>query len=158
MSDNEPPVPEPAAAGITWNGKPITQAAGVEFLCDPETKEPFCDAFVWKDFLQTQLDVDPEVLFASLCSLPSWPDTEPIRYRPKGDDVRWIRGSHPALRSRGNALKRDKLWLQTNYTKGYIRYQYTGWQHAVAYAKQAVESLPEVAAVLREYYDGRINE
>ena len=38
-----------------------------------------------------------------------------------------VRGSHPALRYRGNALKRHKIWFQKEGSHFYV-YKYTGWQ------------------------------
>ena len=45
-------------------------------------------------------------------------------------DAGWVRGTHPALHYRGNALKRHKVWFQ-QYGEGFYTYKYTGWQKIV---------------------------
>eukprot|EP00943_MAST-04B_sp_MAST-4B-sp1_P007771 g7771.t1 len=74
--------------------------------------------------------------FAELLRLPSYKDSEEIVCsldkdgKLSGKDAKWVRGQHPALRYRGNALRRHKVWFQQN-DEGFFAYKYTGWQKKV---------------------------
>ena len=74
--------------------------------------------------------------FNELRQLDSYKDDEEIeatinsRGLLSGQEAKWVRGSHPALHYRGNALKRHKVWFQRE-GKGFYAYKYTGWQKKV---------------------------
>ena len=52
------------------------------------------------------------------------------------ETVQWVRGDNAALRYRGNALKRDKIWLQRGSVRnGYAYYYYTGVQWEIVPAQ-----------------------
>ena len=61
-----------------------------------------------------------------------------------GEDPLMVMGDHPALHYRGNALKRHKIWLQTDYAQGMRKYGYTGWQHAIATATFFPSAFPNI--------------
>jgi hypothetical protein len=61
-----------------------------------------------------------------------------------GHDPKWVPGKHPALNYRGNAIPRDKIWLQSDYDQGLKRYGYTGWQWKASGGTKRVESIPIV--------------
>ena len=67
--------------------------------------------------------------------------------------VQWVDGDHPALKYRGNVLKRGKIWLQIDdpLTAGYLRYFYTGWQWKVLPATASVDKCPEVKPAVVKY-------
>ena len=83
--------------------------------------------------------------FSELRKLPSYKDDEDINMvlnskgKLSGKKAAWVRGSHPALHYRGNALKRHKVWFQQN-NKGFYAYKYTGWQKRVLNATFHVSS------------------
>ena len=113
----------------------------MEFLTLPDgTVLP--DAVIWPDFMQTELSISPDAVWEQLNAVPFWPADAPIPYRPDGDGVHWIPGSHPALNYRGNQLPRSNIWLQDDYHTGLRRYGYTGWQHRVNYATHDIRFAP----------------
>lgn len=128
-----------------WNNAPFPPKAERLVLPDGRVLE---DAVVWKGFMQEELGLDPAVIWTTICALPTWPDDEPIPFRPQGNDPHLISGAHPDLNYRGNAVKRGKGWFQRDYERGLRRYGYTGWQHAISYATHAVESVPELDDLL----------
>ena len=75
--------------------------------------------------------------FQEFLSLPTWDDDEEIQFDIKDGVLntkgKMVRGSHPALRYRGNALKRHKIWFQKEGSHFYV-YKYTGWQKRVLMA------------------------
>src|SRR5436190_14894849 len=124
-----------------WNGLPFPENAERLVLPNGRVLE---DAIIWANFCQDELGLDPDKLWAQLLGIPTWPSTDEIPFRPKGDSPFWINGEQPALSYRGNAIKRDKIWVQSNYAQGLYRYGYTGWQHRISYATQAVEFVPPI--------------
>lgn len=126
---------------MSWNGKPFPNQAERIMLPGGRVLE---DAVVWPGFCQIELRIDPEWLWEAVRSVPTWPNDQPIPFRPTGGDPHWITGAHPALNYRGNELRRSKIWLQDRYSLGLRRYRYTGWQHAVSFATHAVEAVPPV--------------
>jgi ribosomal protein L11 len=66
-----------------------------------------------------------------------------------GHDPKWVTGKHPALNYRGNAIQRDKIWLQSEYDQGLKRYGYTGWQWKVSGGTKRDSSIP----VVKELFD-----
>lgn len=118
-----------------------------EYLTLPNG-EVLKDAWVYKNFAQDVLGVDPVPLWNDLTQMPTWPSTEPIPFRENGGHPHWIRGDHPGLHYRGNALKRHKMWFQAGYYKENFRaYRYTGWQHRISYATHALSSVPQLENV-----------
>jgi len=87
---------------------------------------------------------DHLTLFESMQSVPRQDSSKPIEMSESGLDPIMIMGDHPALHYRGNALKRHKIWLQTNYKQGMIKYGYTGWQHAISTATRSIKSVPQI--------------
>lgn len=127
--------------GPIWDGKIIPlDNPKVNMLTLPN-KEKLGDAVIWKDFLQDELKIDPQKLWQQLLSYPRWDKDTTIPFRPEGDDVHWITGEHSALKYRGNALKRSKIWSQNNYKKGLLKYGYTGWQHKISYATHDIKHI-----------------
>jgi hypothetical protein len=53
-----------------------------------------------------------------------------------------VTGKHPALNYRGNAIRRDNIWLQSEYDQGLKRYGYTGWQWKVSGGTKRHSSIP----------------
>ena len=77
--------------------------------------------------------------FKEFLALKKWEGT--ITPKTKGGlhtDAKIVRGDHEALKYRGNALKRHKIWFQKE-TGFYYAYKYTGWQHAVLPATFSVD-------------------
>lgn len=79
---------------------------------------------------------DVDSCFKELLLLKSHKDDEDIDVgldangKLSAINAAWVRGSHPALHYRGNALKRHKVWFQ-QYNEGFYTYKYTGWQKRV---------------------------
>lgn len=110
------------------------------------------DAAVVPDFAREFLGVhDLENVWRELRALPTFRGRRPIPLAP--DDPVWIPGRHPALRMRGHAIRRSKLWLQRreDFDRGVLlRYRYPGWQWRILRATRAVEALPDAAQNLIE--------
>ena len=132
-----------------WRNKgfPVNINPKVKYLTLPNGRV-LEDAVIWKDFLQDEVGIDPSVLWKQLLKYPKWPDNKEIPFRPKGDDVHWITGKHPALHYRGNALKRSKIWAQKDYKKGMLKYGYTGWQHKISYATHDIKYISELDKII----------
>ena len=77
-------------------------------------------------------------------------------------NVQWVEGNNDALKYRGNALKRSKIWLQRGspHEVGYFYYYYTGIQYAVVPAQTDWAACPEIGALVPKYdaHDGRGRE
>ena len=126
----------------------INAFKNVTRIQNPRTKENIHDAFIIKDFMQSTLKFDPAESFQFLHSLDSYPDSEPIPFDPSGQTLKLTKGSHPALSYRGNALNRNKIWLQTNYEQGMLKYGYTGFQWCVSNAAADINTAPVIKKVL----------
>jgi hypothetical protein len=124
-----------------WNGRPFPQKAERLVLPDGRVLD---DAIIWPAFCQHELGLNPDTLWQELLAFPIWPSAKPIPFRDCGDEPHWIRGTHSALRMRGHALKRGKIWCQSDYAGGLRKYGYTGWQHQISFATHAVEYVPPV--------------
>ena len=109
------------------------------------------DIWIVEKFAQDVLKVDPAELHEELVA------NHPVRHA--GDEivpgeVQWVAGDNEALRYRGNALKRAKIWLQLppeanrDHTR---RYGYTGWQWKVLPATADVDKCREVAPLVGRY-------
>eukprot|EP00457_Paulinella_chromatophora_P011578 gb/GEZN01011726.1/.p1 GENE.gb/GEZN01011726.1/~~gb/GEZN01011726.1/.p1 ORF type:complete len:323 (+),score=47.39 gb/GEZN01011726.1/:20-988(+) len=119
----------------------LPSADGVE----PQLLE---DAVVVPGLLQS-VGIDPAVLWSELTdSKIATHSRENVAFCVDGMEPIWVRGDHPALKYRGNELKRHKMWLQTHYSAGLLKYGYTGWQHAISFATRDVASVPAVQRVL----------
>lgn len=103
------------------------------------------DACIWENFLQDELNMDPQKLLDNLLKYRKHPDDVPLEFNKKGDDPYWLSGKHKSLNYRGNALKRSKMWLQKDYKKGFLKYGYTGWQHSVSYAAKDIKYVKEIS-------------
>ena len=76
--------------------------------------------------------------FETFLNLESWDNNKEIEAEIEEvdgkkriiTDANIVRGSHPSLMYRGNALKRHKIWFQEDETNFKV-YKYTGWQHGV---------------------------
>lgn len=124
-----------------WNGKPLPSTAQKLVLPNGRVLE---DAIIWPDFCQAELGINPHQLWSELQAFPTFPDNQEIPFRPLGDKPHWITGRHTALHYRGNELKREKIWCQSDYAQGCRRYGYTGWQYRISFATHAVEHVPPV--------------
>jgi hypothetical protein len=116
-----------------WKDRPFPRSDDVELLTLPDGRI-LEDACIWRNFVQTELGIDPAQIWRELLRLPDWPDKEPIPFRENGSDPHWIRGSHPALNYRGNDIRRHKIWCQADFSEGLRRYNYSGWQWRIGYA------------------------
>ncbi len=108
------------------------------------------DAVVIPNFVQDYLQLDVQKIFEDLQNIPSvYAGNEkyqkkyypPIEYKPK--EAQLIKGTHHALQYRGNALKRNKVWFQTDIDKGYRKYYYTGWQQMISMAQCDIKAMPK---------------
>lgn len=90
------------------------------------------DAFLWPNFAQ-DIGINIGDFWNTLLKNPVWTDGD-LNFNKEGKNPHWIPGSHTALNYRGNAIKRHKIWCQTEYNLGLKKYRYTGWQHAISYA------------------------
>ena len=70
-----------------------------------------------------------------------------IPHRPDGAEPHWITGDHPALNYRGNAIRRSKIWCQSDYAEGLLKYGYSGWQWAITGATHDVAHVDPVDRV-----------
>jgi hypothetical protein len=107
---------------------------------------PVQDAVIVPNALQkwSAGEIDHSGVFERLSSVPKWPNDEEIPISDTGLEPILITGSHPALHYRGNALKRHKIWAQSDYASGMLKYGYTGWQHAVSAATRDVLAYPDL--------------
>ena len=107
------------------------------------------DVWVIPNFAQDVLHADPSgVLSALEQAYPTRCGSDAIR----SHDVQWVAGNHQALKYRGRAIKRTKMWLQReNPNTRFLRYGYTGWQWSIAGATADVAECPEVAPLADRY-------
>jgi len=82
--------------------------------------------------------------FSELRGLSNHDDKKEIEWSVDNNKLtaisaKWVRGSHPALHYRGNALKRHKVWFQEQ-DEGFYAYKYTGWQKKVLNATFKIDS------------------
>ena len=136
-----------------WNGQPFPDKAERLVLPDGRVLE---DALVWPAFCQEELGLDPDELWAALQALPHWPSDQEIPFRELGDAPHWVSGSHTALNYRGHELRRHKIWAQSDYARGLLRYGYTGWQHRISFATHAVEYVPPILQLAERLNAGLI--
>ena len=115
------------------NGVTLTDAAIVQWS---DMKESFEPSF------------NPTEVFQTLSNVPTQDPSVPIDFCSDGMTPIQITGKHPALHYRGNALKRHKVWLQSDYQQGLLKYGYTGWQHAIALATRDIRCIPVVKQML----------
>jgi hypothetical protein len=93
--------------------------------------------------------------FEELKALQAWNDNEEIESCIENGEIatpaKVVRGTHPALHYRGNALKRHKIWFQKE-GKHYLVYKYTGWQWKVLNAtfKITSEKFPALWKLVEE--------
>ena len=102
------------------------------------------------NFANTVLGIDPA---ATLTQLQA---NYPVRGEGNTimrDTVQWVDGDNAALKYRGHALRRCKIWLQRGATSavGFRRYRYTGWQWKVLPATVDVTTCPELSPVAANY-------
>ena len=118
------------------------------------------DAVIVPDFMQTVLKFDPGEVFSDLRKVPKFDpgdqqDFPMVPFKPH--EARLIMGDYHALRYRGNALNRHKVWWQDDISKGYRKYYYTGWQQMIATAQCDTTAMPKsvqgLMAKLNEYLD-----
>jgi hypothetical protein len=63
------------------------------------------DAVIWPGFCQSELGLDPNMLWREMLGIPTWPNYRPIPFRDHGENPHWVPGSHKALRYRGHELE-----------------------------------------------------
>ena len=112
------------------------------------TGEVLKDTAIIPDFVKNSLGMDVDKMWQRLQEYPDHPVEQPIKIQ--GNDPVWITGAHPALNYRGNAIKRDKIWFQKEYTLGMRRYGYTGWQWKVSGGVKDVSEVPLVDAMFEK--------
>jgi len=119
----------------------------------PVTAEKICEGvYVIPNFMQQYLCVDPDLVFQQLCEVPEHPSDKAIEFQPSAPCL--ILGDHKALRYRGRAIHRHKIWAQHKIEDGCLRYGYTGWQWAVALATKDVKSMPWLDALVQKMNSG----
>ena len=106
------------------------------------TGEVLKDTAIIPNFVKNSLGMEVDKVWQSLQKYPDHPVDQPIKIQ--GNEPMWITGAHPALNYRGNAIKRDKIWLQKEYARGMRRYGYTGWQWKVSGGVNDVGEVPLV--------------
>jgi hypothetical protein len=105
----------------------------------PDVKLICNGVYVVPRFMQDVLDEDPRVAFKHFTSIPELGSDEKI---VRGMCPHRIPGNHPALSYRGHAIRRHKIWAQSQLDEGLLKYGYTGWQWAIAPATVDVTALP----------------
>tara|TARA_B110000285_G_scaffold100619_1_gene114615 strand:- start:1661 stop:2548 length:888 start_codon:yes stop_codon:yes gene_type:complete len=127
----------------------ITNGSKTHFVTLP-SGELLKDAVVIEDALEkySQGHFDHKKIFESMQSVKRQDSSKSIEFSESGLDPLMVMGDHPALHYRGNALKRHKIWLQSDYTSGMIKYGYTGWQHAISSATRSIESVPIIDSLM----------
>ena len=111
---------------------------------------PDLDIWVIPAFSKRVLGVDdPGALQDALEQYPTRSEDEAI----EPGVCQWVDGENVALKYRGNALKRSKIWLQRGdpFDIGWIRYAYTGWQWRVLPATCDVAKCAEMLPVADKY-------
>lgn len=99
------------------------------------------DSCIYPNFAE-EMGIDIDEVWKKCISCPEQPNDKPLEYSKDGMIPLWVNGTHKALNYRGNAIKRGKMWFQPEYSKGYRKYGYTGWQWKITYAKRDIKSLP----------------
>ena len=117
-----------------------------------DTEEVAQGIYICPRFMQEELNLDPAKIFEDLCALPRHPSDKPIELDPTNPCL--IEGDHAALRYRGHAIRRHKIWAQENVDRGCIRYGYTGWQWNIALATKDVKSVPFIRQVRDAMWPG----
>ena len=92
--------------------------------------------------------LDLQRVFRILSETKKQPVDQPLQFSELGLHAIMVTGDHPSLRYRGHALKRHKIWCQTGYGRGLLKYGYTGWQHAVSFATRDVRAFPPLETLL----------
>ena len=106
------------------------------------TGEILKDTAILPGFVADRCEMDIEAVWKSLQVFENHPVDQDIQISPT--DPKWITGDHPALKYRGNAIKRHKIWLQKDFEKGMLRYGYTGWQWKVSGGVKDITEVPLV--------------
>jgi hypothetical protein len=112
------------------------------------TGEILQDTAIIPDFCK-KLGIDADQMWNDVLKLPDHPLDQNIII-DDGTSPFWTTGQHRSLNYRGNAIKRDKIWLQTDYDKGLKRYGYTGWQWSVTGATKRLDSIPIVHSAMNK--------
>ena len=127
---------------VQWRGQPFPDECYLR-LPNGEILEGVA---IVQNFCQDYLGVDPVHLHESISSVPEYKLDERI----ERGVLKRVCGDKTELRYRGLAIKRDKIWLQSNWDKGLLRYFYTGWSWAIADASAPVETSPTINTVLNQ--------
>ena len=112
------------------------------------TGEVLEDTAIIPGFVQNNLGMNIADAWDSLRMFPNHPVDQDIEI--KSSEPQWITGDHPALNYRGNAIKRDKIWLQNDFENGMRRYGYTGWQWKVSGGVKAISEVPLVETMFNK--------
>ena len=118
------------------------------------------DAIIIKNGLSFYSDatIDELAIFNSFRTIPKQDSSKPIEFSETGQDPIMVLGSHPSLHYRGNALKRHKIWVQSNYQDGLLKYGYTGWQHSISAATRSIESVPQINELMTWFNNGKFSQ
>ncbi len=122
------------------------------------------DLYILRGFVQNVLNLDPNQIWNELRHIPAmkFPEEKTGELFPeielKMNEARLITGNHHALKYRGNAINRHKVWFQTDIRKGYRKYYYTGWQHMIAMAQCDVTAMPRTTQQLMEGINAMLPE
>ncbi|MCH9637667.1 MAG: hypothetical protein K0U52_01805 [Gammaproteobacteria bacterium] len=131
---------------ITWNGQPFSKDHHLQL----PSGDRLTGCVIVHNFVQDYLHEDPMMLHHAIASVPEYQNGEPM----ERGALKRVCGDRPELRYRGLAIKRDKIWLQTNWDRGLLRYLYTGWSWAIADATAPIEASPCIHGVLNKLNDG----
>ena len=130
------------------------------------------DLYITRGFVQNVLNLDPKAIWDELRHIPAmnfnaerqerFPEEKTDELFPEIElkmyEARLITGNFHALKYRGNAINRHKVWFQTDIREGYRKYYYTGWQHMIAPAQCDVTAMPRTTQQLMEGINAMLPE
>lgn len=121
------------------------------FLSIPDDGRKCDDIWVVPNFLQSFAPgklSNPDEIWKLLLTYPVADSTKPAPYDKTGMTPLWVLGDNPSLKSRGNVLKRHKMWLQKDFAKGLLKYKYPGYTNAISRASRDVKAIPHVEELM----------
>lgn len=144
--NNPPSNPNMTVSAATSAGDDTRQLAVIAQM--KNAREIAQGVWLVDNFMQRYLHHDPVELHETLLkTIPMYEEDEQLQ---KGL-LKFVPGGHPALRYRGNAIRRAKVWVQTNALEdGRSRYLYTGWQWSILDATAHVSDAPLLADIMQK--------